>query len=140
MDVDCRERMARLPDDRVYLVTELFRMLADDTRVQILWSLADSECSVNELAVALAKPAATVSQHLAKLRGARLVRTRRLGNRVIYRLESDHVRRVVIDAVLNAAHACLDHPSYYRIRDNAQHPRRGLGPTRGGADPRQKSM
>ncbi|MDT5047859.1 MAG: hypothetical protein QOG75_3733, partial [Mycobacterium sp.] len=55
----------RLPDDQVGLVVEVFRMLADATRVQVLWSLADREMSVNELAEHVGKPAPSVSQHLA---------------------------------------------------------------------------
>ncbi|MGV7343446.1 ArsR family transcriptional regulator, partial [Mycobacterium kansasii] len=38
----------RLPDDQASLVVEVFRMLADATRVQVLWSLTDREMSVNE--------------------------------------------------------------------------------------------
>ena len=48
-------------------------MLADPTRVQVLWALVDRELSVNELAEFVGKPAPSVSQHLAKLRMARLV-------------------------------------------------------------------
>ena len=40
----------RLPDDQASLVVEVFRMLADATRVQVLWSLTLREMSVNELA------------------------------------------------------------------------------------------
>ena len=40
----------RLPDDQVNLVVEVFRMLADATRVQVLWALTGGEMSVNELA------------------------------------------------------------------------------------------
>lgn len=94
-----------LPDDQVCLVVEVFRMLADATRVQVLWSLADREMSVNELAEQVGKPAPSVSQHLAKLRMARLVRTRRDGTTIFYRLENEHVRQLVIDAVFNAEHA-----------------------------------
>ena len=43
-------------------------MLADATRVQVLWALVDRECSVNELAERVGKPAPSVSQHLAMLR------------------------------------------------------------------------
>ncbi|MDT5067901.1 MAG: hypothetical protein QOK02_4056, partial [Mycobacterium sp.] len=57
-------------------------MLADTTRVQLLWSLADREMSVNDLAGRVGKPAPSVSQHLAKLRMAHLVRTRREGTQV----------------------------------------------------------
>ena len=66
-------------------------MLADATRVQVLWALVRREMSVNELAAHVGKPAPSVSQHLAKLRMARLVRTRREGTTIFYRLENDHV-------------------------------------------------
>ncbi len=61
-------------------------MLADATRVQVLWALADADLSVNELAEYVGKPAASVSQHLAKLRLAHLVSTRRAGTTVYYSL------------------------------------------------------
>ncbi len=89
-------------------------MLSDSTRIQILWALADDERSVNELAEFVGKPAPSVSQHLAKLRMARLVRTRREGTQVIYRLENDHVRQLVIDAVFNAEHAGPGVPGHHR--------------------------
>src|SRR6201997_1518949 len=104
----------RLPDDQVSLVVEVFRMLADPTRVQVLWSLADREMSVNDLAERVGKPAPSVSQHLAKLRMARLVRTRREGTQVFYRLENDHVRQLVTDAVFNAEHAAGGIPPHHR--------------------------
>jgi DNA-binding transcriptional ArsR family regulator len=107
----------RLPDDQVGLVVEIFRMLADATRVQVLWSLAEREMSVNELAEHVGKPAPSVSQHLAKLRMARLVRTRRDGTTVFYRLENDHVRQLVIDAVFNAEHAGPGVPLHHRADD-----------------------
>ena len=100
MNADSGVCRRKLPDDQVDLVVEVFRMLADATRVQVLWALVDRECSVNELAERVGKPAPSVSQHLAKLRMARLVRTRRDGTTVFYRLENDHVRQLVTDAVL----------------------------------------
>jgi DNA-binding transcriptional ArsR family regulator len=107
----------RLPADQVGLIVETFRMLADFTRVQVLWSLAGREMSVNELAEHVGKPAPSVSQHLAKLRMARLVRTRREGTTVFYRLENDHVRQLVIDAVFNAEHAGPGVPRHHRDDD-----------------------
>ena len=63
--------------EQIDLAVEVFRMLSDSTRVRVLWALLDGEQSVNELAEAVDKAAATVSQHLAKLRMARLVHARR---------------------------------------------------------------
>jgi len=89
-------------------------MLADATRVQLLWALIGGELSVNDMASRLSKPAASVSQHLAKLRMARLVNTRRDGTQVFYRLENDHVRQLVTDAVFNAEHAAGGLPAHHR--------------------------
>ena len=114
MNAGNRGSGARLPDDQTSLIVEVFRMLADCTRVQILWALADGERSVNELADHVGKPAPSVSQHLAKLRMARLVRTRREGTQVFYRLENDHVRQLVTDAVFNAEHAGPGVPGHHR--------------------------
>ncbi|ASL08804.1 ArsR family transcriptional regulator [Mycobacterium intracellulare subsp. chimaera] len=96
------------------LVVEVFRMLADPTRIQVLWALADAELSVNELADRIGKPAPSVSQHLAKLRMARLVRPRRTGTTLFYSLENEHVRQLVVDAVFNAAQAGPGVPSHHR--------------------------
>ncbi len=103
-----------LADDQVGLVVEVFRMLADHTRIQVLWALTETELSVNELAERVGKPAPSVSQHLAKLRMARLVRTRRAGTTIFYSLENEHVRQLVVDAVFNAEHAGPGVPSHHR--------------------------
>lgn len=96
------------------MVVEVFRMLADPTRIQVLWALTDAELSVNELAERVGKPAPSVSQHLAKLRMARLVSTRRAGTTIFYSLENEHVRQLVTDAVFNAEHAGPGVPSHHR--------------------------
>jgi DNA-binding transcriptional ArsR family regulator len=104
----------RLPEDQVYLVVEVFRMLADATRVQVLWALVSREMSVNDLATHVGKPAPSVSQHLAKLRMARLVRTRREGTTIFYSLDNDHIGQLVTDAVFNAEHAGPGVPGHHR--------------------------
>ncbi len=95
-------------------MVEIFRMLADATRVRVLWALVDRELSVNDLAEHVGKPAPSVSQHLAKLRMARLVRTRRDGTTIFYSLENEHVRQLVSDAVFNAEHASPGVPGHHR--------------------------
>ena len=111
-----------LPPEQVELAVEIFRMLADGTRIRLLWELQDSECSVNQLAEAVGKPAPAVSQHLAKLRMARMVRTRRAGNQVFYRVENDHVASLVRDAIHNAEHASDGIPAHHRSTDSSVTP------------------
>jgi len=102
-----------LPADEVDLAVEVFRMLADATRVRILWALIGRELSVNELAGEVAKLPAAVSQHLAKLRMTRLVQTRREGTQVFYRLENEHVAQLVTDAIHNAEHSGPEVPGHH---------------------------
>src|SRR5204863_2840456 len=109
-----REQEAFLPVEQAELAAEVFRMLADSTRVRLLWAMLDNELSVNDLADLVGKPAPSVSQHLAKLRMARLVRTRREGTQVFYRVENDHVAQLVRDAVFNAEHAGPDVPRHHQ--------------------------
>ena len=103
-----------IPEDQVDLVVEVFRMLADPTRIRVLWALTGGELAVNELAEQLGKPAPSVSQHLAKLRMARLVRTRRQGTTIFYSLENEHISQLVVDAVYNAEHAGPEVPRHHR--------------------------
>ncbi|MEO5665235.1 MAG: metalloregulator ArsR/SmtB family transcription factor [Nocardioides sp.] len=100
--------------EQVDLAVEVFRMLSDATRVELLWALLDGERPVNELADAVGKPSAGVSQHLAKLRMARLVSTRRQANQVFYRIESEHVRQLVADAIYQAEHATSGIPEHHQ--------------------------
>ena len=88
-------------------------MLADGTRIRILWALIDRELSVNELAVQVGKQPAAVSQHLAKLRMTRLVQTRREGTTIFYRLENEHIAQLVTDAVHNAEHSDPGVPGHH---------------------------
>lgn len=113
MDADSRRRPVPA-QEQVDLAVEVFRMLADATRLQLLWVMLDGEMPVSELAEAVGKPVPAVSQHLAKLRMARLVLTRRQANQVFYRIESEHVRQLVADAIYQAEHAAGGIPEHHR--------------------------
>lgn len=67
------------------------RALADPKRLCVLESLAVGELSVSELAGRVACQVPNMSQHLAVLRSAGLVTTRREGSTVFYRLTDPRV-------------------------------------------------
>lgn len=100
--------------DEVDLAVEVFRMLSDGTRLTLLWCLLDREMSVGELAETVGRSATSVSQHLAKLRLARLVQTRRDGNTIFYRLDSEHARQLVLDGIHHAEHQGSGIPAHHR--------------------------
>ncbi|GGF40384.1 ArsR/SmtB family transcription factor [Subtercola lobariae] len=113
MDAD-KQVCGRSPDSQfVELAVEIFAMLADATRVRVILALRDGERSVNDLADIVDKSPASVSQHLAKLRLARIVATRQHGQKVYYRLENEHASKLVSDAIFQAEHSLGGTPRHH---------------------------
>ena len=67
------------------------RALADPKRLCVLESLAIGELSVSDLSNRVGCQVPNMSQHLAVLRRAGLVTSRRDGNTILYRLADDRV-------------------------------------------------
>jgi DNA-binding transcriptional ArsR family regulator len=112
---------AELPtDDQIDQAVATLKLVADPTRLRILWALLHGEHSVNLLAEHIGAQPAAVSQHLAKLRLAHLVRTRREGTHVYYLARNDHVRCIVEEALFHADHVVGDIPDH----DSSPSPRR----------------
>lgn len=87
-----------------------FALLADPTRVRILWALRDSDSDVATLAATAGCSPTVASQHLSKLRFAGLVEGTRDGRRVIYRLRGAHVRNLLTEALFHADHHVSGQP------------------------------
>jgi ArsR family transcriptional regulator len=67
-------------------VSQLFKALGDEDRVRIVALLTHGELCVCHIEAALAQSQPSVSRHLAVLRAAGVVESRREGNWVYYRL------------------------------------------------------
>ncbi|GAA0736843.1 helix-turn-helix transcriptional regulator [Dactylosporangium roseum] len=80
------------------------RMLADPTRLRLMWHLSVGEHDVATLTAQVGAARPAVSQHLAKLRLAGLVTVRRDGRRSVYRARGGHVRRLVAEVLFAADH------------------------------------
>lgn len=86
-----REQLAGLPPG----LADLFRALGDGTRARIAYALAHEELCVCDLAALVGLSVSCVSHHLRLLRTLRLIRPRRAGRQVFYRLDDDHVREIL---------------------------------------------
>ena len=84
---------------------EFLRLLANENRLAILCALGEGELSVGALAAELGTSQPNVSQHLAKMRLGGMVATRQEGTKVFYRLQNEHARQLVMDAIHQAEHA-----------------------------------
>ena len=91
-------------DRRLTGLETLFKALADRTRLRILGLLLDGEICVCHIHESLGVPQPKASRHLAYLRRAGLVETRKEGQWVHYRLAvmEDPVMQALFDA---AGHA-----------------------------------
>ena len=65
---------------------QLLKILANKNRLMILCSLQDSEMSVSQLNEAVPLAQSALSQHLAALRRANIVATRRESQTIYYRV------------------------------------------------------
>ncbi|MDO5740310.1 MAG: metalloregulator ArsR/SmtB family transcription factor [Ornithinimicrobium sp.] len=88
-----------------------FKLLTDPTRIKILWVLQQGERSVNDLAERVGANATVVSQHLAKLRLAGLVTSRREATFAYYSTTSAHVHNLLMEALAYAEHGTDLDPS-----------------------------
>ncbi|MEU8246720.1 metalloregulator ArsR/SmtB family transcription factor [Nonomuraea sp. NPDC048916] len=96
--------VAQVPSDSpvvsVEAIVDLLKAIADPTRFQILHAVSIQEYGVGQLADKIGAHVAAISQHLAKLRAAGLVSTRRDGTRIYYRAANPHVAGLLAEAGL----------------------------------------
>jgi ArsR family transcriptional regulator, virulence genes transcriptional regulator len=101
-----REPMAKKEFDMtIYdLQAEISKTLAHPLRIALLHVLKDGEKTVNELVDILGASQSNISQHLALMRQRQIVKTRKTGSTVYYRVTSpkisqacDIMREVLMD-------------------------------------------
>lgn len=78
----------------------VLKATADPSRYRLLWALSEQELPVSRLAELIGAHVAATSQHLARLRAAGLVTSRREGTRIYYRAAGRQVRALLESAVL----------------------------------------
>lgn len=103
----------QLPSDsQLRAAVNAFSMLAEPTRLRLLWLVSAEELDVTSLANRVGVSASAVSQHLSRLRLAGLVDTRKAGRHVLYRARDAHVRSLIAEALFHADHQLSDLPDH----------------------------
>ena len=83
----------------------VYKALSDPTRLRLISALADREFCVGDLAAALDMEQSAVSHQLGDMRDMHLVRFRRAGRHVYYRLDDEHVRDLFALGLAHVSHA-----------------------------------
>ncbi len=91
--ISCKEKAPELKASLLDVagLSELFKAMADETRIKILHLLSMQELCVCDLAYLLDTNLPAISHHLRFLRMLNLVRSRRDGKQVFYTLSDSHV-------------------------------------------------
>ena len=78
---------------------ELFQVLSDPSRLRIIQSIEKKELCVSDIVnnTGMSQPA--VSHQLRILRQMDLVRTQRVGRKIVYRISDGHVFSIIRDGV-----------------------------------------
>ena len=104
-----RERL--VSSDDAGRLADRFRLLADQGRVRMVYALLEAgELSVGDLAAVVGSSESGTSHQLRQLRLAGLVRTRKQGRVVFYRVADTHVRLLLDVAVEHYLHDHEERP------------------------------
>lgn len=101
---------------KTYDIEDLFKALADRTRLRLIGLLGDSEVCVCFLVAILKTSQPKISRHLAYLRRAKIVAARREGKWMHYRLvepPDEHAARIFREVRASLA----EHPELQRDRE-----------------------
>ncbi len=79
-------------------LSEIFKVLGDETRTKILYLLAQKELCVCDIAAVLEMSMPAISHHLRLLKTLRLVKYRREGKMVYYSLDDNHILNLIHEA------------------------------------------
>ncbi len=84
-----------LAEEEIVDLAEFFKVFGDPTRLKILFVLQQGDTDVTNLCEEVGLQQSTVSQQLKLLRAQRLVKWRKEGRNVLYRLNDDHILKIL---------------------------------------------
>ena len=76
-------------------VSETMKALAHPARLKIVTGLLKDECNVAQIQKVLGLPQSTISQHLRTLKNVGIIKGRREGTKICYRVIDMRVRKIV---------------------------------------------
>ena len=86
----------KMPDEeKLYDLSELFKVFGDSTRIKILYVLFESSMCVCDIADVLCMTQSAISHQLRILKQNKLVTFKRVGKTIIYSLADDHVHNIL---------------------------------------------
>lgn len=86
----------KIPSEMDIMKMSLFlKVLADSTRVKILFSIKDKPKSVNEIVEIVGATQSAVSHQLSIMRNVNILETKREGNKIYYSLVDAQISKIL---------------------------------------------
>ena len=85
--------------EKLYELSDFFKVMGDGTRIQLLWALEESEMCVGDLAVLLDMTKSAISHQLKILKMSKLVKSIKRGKNVYYTLDDNHIKMILEKAL-----------------------------------------
>ncbi|WNF37542.1 metalloregulator ArsR/SmtB family transcription factor [Bacillaceae bacterium IKA-2] len=80
-------------------LSQMFKALADETRLKVIFALMKSELCVCDVATIIDSSTAATSHHLRMLKKHGLAKSRKAGKMVFYTIDDDHVIEILQQAI-----------------------------------------
>ena len=102
--VDMEAIMSFDKEELLLRTSEFYKVLSDYSRFKIVYALLDKELSVNEIMEEVGLSQTATSYQLKILRANHLVKYVRKGQKVLYRIDDEHVAMAVKIAMEHISH------------------------------------
>lgn len=95
-----------MPNDaEIEKVVSFYKVLADKTRLRILYAIKEKEMCAGDIAALLDMTKSAVSHQLAVMRNMHQIKSRRDGKNVFYSLDDEHIVDILEEAMVHMVHA-----------------------------------
>ncbi|MCK4906605.1 MAG: winged helix-turn-helix transcriptional regulator [Spirochaetes bacterium] len=91
------ELKTKIPENDISRKSKIIKTIAHPVRLKIFYGVAKKECNVKAMWQCLNLPQDVVSQHLAVMRKANILKTEKKGNTVIYSIVDDIDFKSILD-------------------------------------------
>ncbi len=90
----CVVKNKMLSEDKIFLLSELFKVFSDATRIKIICALLQRSLCVCDIASVTDTSVSAVSHQLRILKQTKLVKYKRKGKTIYYSLDDFHVKKI----------------------------------------------
>ena len=101
------ENKCLVNDNQALVLAKFYQIMADKTRLKIVYALIQKPLCVNEISNTVNMSQTAVSYQLKILRTSRLVKYKRIGKKIIYSIEDDHVADIIKISIEHLNHESI---------------------------------